>query len=238
MNEFAPNVWIAEGPSVDFFGFPYPTRMVVIRLTESPNNDENGAWLWSPVAISDELAKEVEAKAGQVKYIISPNKIHHIFIKEWTEKYPNATVYASPGLEQRKVAEGITFNARFGKEEPEPPFANEIDTVIVSGSYAMDEVEFFHKATKTAIICDFIQRHPESEAMGWKGMLMKFDGLTGERGSTPREWRFSFWPFGKKELRKARDEIYAWKAEKLIIGHGECVESGAAQVIERSLSWI
>ena len=235
MEEFDPNIWIVEGPCVDFFGFPYPTRMVVIRLIDE---DNPCSWIWSPVAISDDLAQEVESKAGPVKYIISPNKIHHIFLKEWADKYPDAVVYASPGLETRKVAEGIRFNARFGAEEPQPPFTNEIETVIISGSFLMDEVEFYHKASKTAIICDLIQRHPETSLTGLKGMLMKLDGVAGEYGSTPRDWRFTFWPFGKKELRKARDAILEWKAEKMIIAHGACVVNSASEVIERALNWI
>ncbi len=92
--EFAPNVWMVEGPSVSFFGFPYPTRMVVVRLTEG--DDDGRAWIWSPVEISDELASEVETKAGKVKYVVSPNKIHHIFLKSWADRFP--------GLEKRKVA--------------------------------------------------------------------------------------------------------------------------------------
>ena len=61
MNEFAPNVWTVDGPVVDFYGFPYPTRMVVIRL------NSGCSWVWSPVQINDALAAEVEAKAGPVK---------------------------------------------------------------------------------------------------------------------------------------------------------------------------
>ncbi len=212
--------------------------MVVIRLIEHPNEDKPCAWIWSPIPITDALAREVETKAGPVKYICSPNKIHHIFLKEWSDRFPDAIVYASPGLEKRQVAKGVKFDARFGKDEPEPPFANEIETVIVCGSYVMEEVEFFHKATKTAIICDLIQRFPDSSISGFKGMLMKIDGLVGENGSTPRDWRITFWPFGKDELRKSRDAILGWKAEKLIIAHGSCVESNASDVIEKALYWI
>ncbi|KAL7474190.1 hypothetical protein ACHAW6_000180, partial [Cyclotella cf. meneghiniana] len=224
MNEFAKNIWTVDGPCVNFFGFPYPTRMVVVHLLQSYDGDNNNgcAWIWSPVSLSDELAREVEEKAGPVKFIVSPNKIHHIFLKSWADRFPNATVYASPGLEKRRVAEGIKFNARFGMDEPKPPFSDEIDTVILSGSSVMDEVEFFHKATKTAIVCDFIQRFPEESVTGWKGMLMKLDGLVGEDGSTPREWRFSFWPFGKEELKRCRDAMLDWKAERMIVAHGSC----------------
>lgn len=235
MKEFAPNVWIVDGPSVSFFGFLYPTRMVVIKLTERAGGD--CAWIWSPVEVSDAIAKEVETKAGPVKFIVSPNKIHHIFLKQWADRYPDAVVFAPPGLEKRRVAAGIRFDARFGKGEPTPGFANEIDSIIVGGSYLLEEVEFFHRASKTAIVCDLIQRHPETS--GLKGLLMKLDGLTGENGSTPRDWRITFWPFGKTKLREARDAIYAWEAEKLIIAHGQCVEDGSANaVIRNALYWI
>mmetsp|Transcript_14976 Transcript_14976/g.29141 ORF Transcript_14976/g.29141 Transcript_14976/m.29141 type:complete len:235 (+) Transcript_14976:174-878(+) len=234
MNEFATNVWVVEGSEpVQWYGHPYTIRMVVIRLIDHPNEDKPCAWIWSPIPITDALAQEVETKAGPVKYICSPNKIHHIFLKEWSDKFPDAIVYASPGLEKREVAKGVKFDARFGKDEPEPPFANEIESVIVCGSYVMEEVEFFHKASKTAIICDLIQRFPEPT-----GIMLKLGGVVGENGSTPRDWRITFWPFGKGELRKSRDAILGWKAEKLIIAHGTCVESNASDVIEKALYWI
>eukprot|EP00569_Conticribra_weissflogii_P008587 CAMPEP_0171362674 /NCGR_PEP_ID=MMETSP0879-20121228/2825_1 /TAXON_ID=67004 /ORGANISM="Thalassiosira weissflogii, Strain CCMP1336" /LENGTH=233 /DNA_ID=CAMNT_0011869641 /DNA_START=112 /DNA_END=810 /DNA_ORIENTATION=+ len=233
MNEFATNVWVVEGSEpVQWYGHPYTIRMVVIRLINHPNEDKPCAWIWSPIPITDALAQEVETKAGPVKYICSPNKIHHIFLKEWSDKFPDAIVYASPGLEKREVAKGVKFDARFGKDEPEPPFANEIESVIVCGSYVMEEVEFFHKASKTAIICDLIQRFPEPT-----GIMLKLGGVVGENGSTPRDWRITFWPFGKGELRKSRDAILGWKAEKLIIAHGTCVESNASDVIEKALYW-
>mmetsp|Transcript_12365 Transcript_12365/g.26310 ORF Transcript_12365/g.26310 Transcript_12365/m.26310 type:complete len:237 (+) Transcript_12365:54-764(+) len=236
MEEFATNIWKVEGPCVNFFGIPYPTRMVVIRLTKGDYCD--CAWIWSPIPISDDLAEEVESKAGPIKFIVSPNKIHHLFLKEWADRYPDAVVYAPPGLEKRKVADGIRFDARFGEGEPEPGFAEEIDLVSITGSYFMEEVAFFHRSSKTAIVCDFIQRHREDEMTGFTGLLMRLDGLVGERGSTPRDWRMTFWPFGKMGLRKARDVMLNWNAEKLIIAHGMCVENGASDVIKNACSWI
>lgn len=233
--EFATNIWTVEGPTVSFFGFPYPTRMVVIRLVERV---EPCAWIWSPIELSDDLAEEVKTKAGPMKYIVSPNKFHHFFLKEWADRYPKAEVFAPPGLDNRRVAEGIRFTSRFGVGEPAPDFANEIDHVIIKGSYVLQEVEFYHKPSKTIIINDLIQRHTEN-LEGWKGWLMKMDGLAGEEGSTPRDWRFTFWwPCGKAKLRVARDVMFGWNAEKMIIAHGLCVDTGASDIIRRALSWI
>ncbi len=100
----------------------------------------------------------------------------------------------------------------------------------------MEEVVFFHRASKTAIICDLIQRHSDSKISGWKGMLMRLDGLVGKHGSTPREWRATFLRRGA--ARAARDKVLSWKAERLVIAHGECARTEATSIIADALSWI
>ena len=226
LEEFAPSLYIADGPEVLFYGFPYPTRMVVVQLS-----DKN-LWVWSPVALTDELVNEVES-IGPVRYIISPNKIHHLFLSEWIEHWPEASLFAPPGLASKKPE--LNFVAELG-DEPNSVWATDIDQVIFHGSLAMEEVVFFHRASRTAIVCDLIQRHPESKMTGWKGMLMRLDSLVGERGSTPREWRATFLRRGP--ARAAREEVLSWKPERLVIAHGECVQQGATPIIADALSWI
>ena len=223
---FGPNLYVAEGPIVSFFGFPYPTRMAVAQLSDG------NVWVWSPVALTEELASAVE-ELGTVRYIVSPNKIHHLFLSQWTDRWPDAQLFAPPGLARRKP--GLRVSAELC-DEPDSGWAAEIDQVIFHGSLAMEEVAFFHRPSRTAIICDLIQRHPESSLTGWRGMLMRIDGLVGDHGSTPREWRASF--LRHKPARAARDTVVGWKAERLLIAHGECAQTGATSIIEKALAWI
>ena len=51
LESFAPSLYIADGPDVSFYGFPYPTRMVVVQLSSGD------AWVWSPIKLTDELKK-------------------------------------------------------------------------------------------------------------------------------------------------------------------------------------
>ena len=226
LEAFGPSLYSAEGPTVPFYGFPYPTRMAVARLADG------SVWVWSPVALTDELFNSVQA-VGPVRHIVSPNKIHHLFLAEWAERWPEARVYAPPGLAKRRPA--LRFDAELG-DEPDPAWSVDIDQVIFRGSLAMEEVAFFHRASRTAIICDLIQRHPEATMTGWKGSLMRLDSLVGEHGSTPREWRASFLRRGK--ARAAREKVLSWKAERLLIAHGDCAETGATEIIDRALNWI
>ncbi len=226
LDEFAAGLYIADGPTVSFYGFPYPTRMAVVVLADG------SCWVWSPVALSEELCLAVD-QLGPVRHIVSPNKIHHLFLDEWCSRWPDARVYAPPGLAEKKPA--IRFDAVLG-DESDPAWASDIDQVIFHGSFAMEEVVFFHRRSSTAIICDLIQRHSESAMSGWRGALMRLDGLVGDSGSTPREWRASF--VRRKEAKAARDAVLGWRPERLLIAHGECAETGALPIIERALRWM
>ncbi len=77
------DVWLCEGGNVSFYGFACSTRMVVVRLSDG------GMWIWSPIDLNEALAKEV-ASLGPVAHLVSPNKIHHLFLQQWKEKFPDA----------------------------------------------------------------------------------------------------------------------------------------------------
>ena len=226
LREFGQSLYIADGPAVSFYGFPYPTRMAVVRLSDG------SAWVWSPVALSDDLADSVNS-VGPVRFIVSPNKIHHLFLSECASRWPEARLYAPPGLAKKKPE--LKFDAELG-DTADPAWAADIDQVIFHGSVAMKEVVFFHRQSRCAIVCDLIQRHGEAGMTGWKGWLMRLDGLVGEHGSTPREWRASF--VGRRAARSAREKLLSWNPERLLIAHGECAQNRASEIIADALSWI
>lgn len=226
LTEFGPSLYVADGPTVLFLGFPYPTRMAVARLTDG------SAWVWSPIALTPELERAVDS-IGPVRNIVSPNKIHHLFLGEWAARWPDARLHAPPGLARRKPE--LHFHAELG-DEADPAWAADIDQVVFRGSIAMEEVAFFHRPSRTAIFCDLVQRHDPARMKGLKGLLMRLDGLVGESGSTPREWRASF--LRRRPARAARARVLAWEPEKLVIAHGACAEENAAQILARALAWM
>lgn len=226
LEPFGPSLYIADGPTVSFFGFPYPTRMAVACLSDG------SAWVWSPIALTPELADGVQS-IGPVRYIVSPNKLHHLFLQEWADHWPDARLYAPPGLARKKSA--LHVHGELG-DLPNPSWESDIDQVVFRGSFAMAEVAFFHRASRTAIIGDLIQRFSDEHLSGWKGKVMQFGGLAGERGSTPRDWRASFLRHGP--ARVALRKVLGWNPERLVIAHGSCAQTGAANIIAAALRWI
>jgi hypothetical protein len=121
-------------------------------------------WVWSPIALTQELAAAVEA-IGPVGYIVTPNKLHHLFLPEWRNRWPDARLYAPPGLARKKKQ--VHFDAELGDEQDEA-WTTDIDQVVFHGSFAMEEVVFFHRESRTVIFGDLIQRFPE-ECHGLEG---------------------------------------------------------------------
>ena len=226
LEDFGPSLYVANGPTVRFLGLPYPTRMAVARLANG------SAWVWSPVALTPEIERAVTS-IGPVQNIVSPNKLHHLFLAEWAQRWPEARLHAVPGLARRKP--GLRFDAELG-DEADSAWAGEIEQVVFRGSLIMDEVVFFHRHSRTAIFCDLVQRHAPVQHSGLRGMLMRLDGRGGEAGSTPREWRASF--LRRRPLRAIRDRILAWEPEQLLIAHGNCARENAGQILARALAWI
>lgn len=138
-----------------------------------------------------------------------------------------------PGLAWKRP--DLLFDATLG-DTAERGWAADIDQVIFHGSFAMEEVVFFHRPSSTAIVCDLIQRFPPQYLTGLKGLLMKLDGLGGERGSTPRDWRTSF--LRRTPARVARRTLLGWKPRQLLIAHGICARSNASEIIGEALHWI
>jgi hypothetical protein len=110
LQPFAPDIWIADGSTVSTGGFRYGTRMAVIRLSDG------GLFIWSPIKLTDSLRAEVDA-LGEVRHLVPPNSLHHLFLGDWPRAYANAAIYAPPRL--RRKRKDIDFTADLGKN-PSP----------------------------------------------------------------------------------------------------------------------
>lgn len=224
--EFAQEIWIADGPVVSFHGFPYPTRMAVIRLSDG------SLFIWSPVALSDSLRASVDA-LGPVRHLVSPNALHHFYLGEWKSAYPAARLYASPRL--RRKRKDLSFDAELC-ETPEAAWADDIDQVVMRGSIMLTEVVFFHRRSRTVLFTDLIQNFPPDWFKGWRGYLARWGGIVAPNPGTPSDWRSSF--LNRRAARAALGQILAWPIERVMIAHGDLPTGDGAALVRRALGWL
>jgi hypothetical protein len=222
-------LWIAEGEIVSFFGIPYPTRSVIARL-------ENGdLWVWSPVKLTAGLRSEVDY-LSPVRHLVSPNKLHHLYLQEWKAAYPEAQLWAPQSTIKKRP--NIKFREAL-VDSPPTEWLGGIDQAWFGGSFAMDEIVFLHRPSATAIVADLIQTFSDDflrEHWGWWRFLARLDGLTQDQACAPLEWRLSF--INRAPARRARDKVLSWNCQRVIMAHGEWLRANGNAFLEKSFQWL
>lgn len=230
LEQLGPDLWIADGGIVSFFGFDYPTRMVVVRL------DDGGLWLWSPVEPGPGIVDEVRA-LGPVRHLVSPNKLHHLFLAAWSAMFPGAKLWGTAST----VAKFRDLNfAGPLADRPPPDWAGQIDQYYFDNSLFLDELMFFHRQSRTAIIADLSQ--PFSEGFlkrhwpWWLRSIARRARMVEGWGYPPVEVRFSFRhrAAARARLRALIDE----GPERIVVAHGEIVRSCGTIALRRAFSWL
>ena len=225
-----PGLWYADGGTVSFHGFDYPTRMVVIRLADG------GLWLWSPVEMTPALESAVRA-LGRVRHIVSPNRLHYLFLEEWHRTFPDAKLWGTGQTIAR--CRSLHFAGTLTDIAP-PGWRGEIDQFCFDNSPIMDEVIFFHRASRTAIIADlsqtfsraFLERHWP----WWIRPFAKLSGMTEGKGHPPLDYRLSF--RHRKDARPKIRALIAEGARQVIPAHGTIVREGGEQFLRQAFSWL
>ncbi|MDA0147401.1 DUF4336 domain-containing protein [Vibrio sp. LaRot3] len=227
MQQLDNNVWIVEGEVVSFYSFPFSTRMTIVRL------DDGRLWIHSPIRISDELQHRID-KLGTVAFLVAPNHLHHLFLREWQVAYPLAmTLGTQQVINKRK---DLKFD-RVLDSDTLLPWGESISHLFFTGSPAMQESIFFHQPSSTLIVTDLIENFEPSKLTPFQRCVGRLVGIVAPNGKMPIDWRFTF-SFSKREAREHVSAILAWQPKRIVMSHGNIVEQDAVAFLTRSFSWL
>lgn len=227
LQQFGPEIWLADGPTVTAAaGFHYPTRMAVIRLLSG------GLFIWSPVALGDELRGELAA-LGEARFLIAPNALHHVFLADWQRAFPDAKVFAPPGLREKRS--DIRFDGDLG-DAPVADWADELDQVVLRGNRITSEVVFFHHPSATVLFTDLIQQFRPGWFKGWRALVARLDLMVAVEPSVPRKFRLAF--TDRQAARAGMNRVLSWPVEKVVMAHGEPVTKDGREFLRRAFAWL
>ena len=231
----APHIGIADGPieRVGLLGMkmplPFTTRMTVVQLASGD------LFLHSPIAFDAALAKRLRS-LGRVRHLVSPNRGHYAHIGEWAREFPEAIAWASPGVRERARSQriGVQFQRDLTTQAP-PDWRDDIDQTIVPGA-VLDEVVFFHPASKTLIVADtIINFEPERLSQPYR-LIARLMGICSPGGGLSPDLRLAFWP-KKRAVRGAYEQVLSWRPERVILSHGRCFDANGGIVIWHAFRW-
>jgi hypothetical protein len=225
LEQVGEDIWVVDGPEILFLGLTLGTRMTVVRLGEE-------LWVHSPVSITNEMEAEIE-RLGKVRYIVAPNRYHHIFLPEWRSKFPEAGIFAAPGLTEKRP--DIAFDGEL-TNTGQYNWSGTLPHAIFGPSRLFDEVIFFHTPSRTLILTDLIVNVKTDGYSWWQKLFAAFDGLGYPDGTTPRLYR---WSIKSKSAAKAIYQVMIdWEPEKIVISHGEWFREGGTKELTKRLGWV
>ena len=219
-------LFVAQAP-LRFAGLPMGTRMTACRL------EDGGLFVHSPIRIDlpgSRVADALEA-LGEPRYVVAPNFLHHLFAGPFVERYPNARLFVSPKLARKRA--DLPFEAVLEDEPPKGTWADTIDQALAHGSRIMDEVAFCHRPSRTLILTDLLMSSVGTDPwwMRLAGTLLRIH----ERPSPPIEMRLSF--RDKVATRGFVEKMLSWDFDRIVVGHGPLIESGAKDVLRRAYAF-
>lgn len=224
LHKLADGIWALDGNPVSFLTFPYEIRSSVIDLGGGK------LFIHSPVQIS--AASQLQALPGQVKYIVSPNKLHSLFLGDWQQAFPQARLYASPGLKAKLP--DLSFYKELS-DEAEPEWRGVLKQKIIRGSWFMSEVVFFHEPSETLLLGDLIENHNPQKLGRLHRAIGQAMAILAPHGTTARIYRWSF--LQRKKVRQDLHEVLSWNAKRVVVNHGPIVETGAQDFLRNAFQW-
>lgn len=180
--------------------------------------------------MTPELRAELAA-LGEVRHVVGPNLWHDECLSDFQAEHPAARFHAAPGL--AAVKRDVRFGAELS-DVPDPDWAGVLEQHLVRGMPRMNEVVFFHPASRSLIIAD-LAFNLGPEGPWWFSQLMRVYGAWGRFGPTPLEkWLMK----DRAAVRASLARILEWDFDRIIVGHGRNVERDGKRVFREAYAFL
>ncbi|WP_437910498.1 DUF4336 domain-containing protein [Sorangium sp. So ce327] len=223
LRAIAEEVWAYERD----FRLPFgdlPARTTVVRRADG------GIVIHSPLAFDDDTAREIDA-LGEVRALVAPSCLHHVFLRAATERWPRASVLGAPGLEKKLSGLRFTPLPRSGVA---PEIGDDLGVRLVEGVPYIAEHVFLHARSRTLIVTDLLFNVHEARSFAMKVFL--WVGGVWRKTAQDHVWRVLMRDRGAAARSVA--DVLAWDFERVVVAHGDVIEGEAKDRTRRALAWM
>jgi hypothetical protein len=223
MQQFADGLWLDTQP-VQPLWMQLTATMTVLRLRDK------SLLLSSPVALTPERRAAVTA-LGPVAHLYAPNVYHHLWIGDWAAAFPAARLHAPAGLGKKRPDLRID---RIHGSAPEPAFSGVVDELRLCG-LRMEESVLFYRPAQTLIVADLVHNIGRPQHR-WTKLYSRMMGFY-DRVALSRMIRWAT-VSDRSAARRSIDEVLALPFERLVVGHGEPLVTGAREALAAAYDWL
>lgn len=223
LEQLEKDLWTVSIPH-KFMGLHFGTRMTIVC------QKNKNLILHSPIHLTDELKGELE-QLGSVQHIIAPNLFHHLYVGEYVQEYSNARIHGAVGLANKRS--DLSFHTELGSQSQDE-WEGDLDQVMIEGMPKLNETAFFHRSSRTLICCDLVQNIQNVQNL-WTKLYLKINRINNRVGVS-KIIKLTFQD--RTMARKSLDQILTWDFGKIVMSHGEIIQSNGNKILKEIYEWL
>jgi hypothetical protein len=224
LDEPHSGLWTFHQP-LSVLGAQIGCRMTVVRLA-------NGDLLvHSPIRLTTDLVRGLD-RLGPVRHVLAPNLDHYLFVKDYRQRYPNARLYAAPGV-QTKLPD-LRFDVLLEYPNTVAAWSDTVDQAYFRSSARLQELLLFHRASRTLITADLAFNVQSGDGLVSRVMLRLNDSYKKFGPSRVCRRHITMPAVARTDV----DAILALSPERLVVSHGDVLLSGAKDSLRSAYGWL
>lgn len=227
LRRLADGLWVKDHP-LRIGGLDLGTRATLMRGANA------ALTLVSPVPFSPEDRAAID-DFGAVTAIVAPTLVHHLFLDEAAAHWPKARVLVCPGLAPKlsKLKRVTRVDGTVETDEL-PASGGAVRTQFIAGMPGVNEVALLHEPSRTLVLTDLCFN--STAARGWfTRLFMSFNAAPGGFGPTRVVRSYIR---DRKGLRESVDALLQWDFDRVVVAHGEVLETGGKAAFEKAWAWL
>jgi hypothetical protein len=223
LRELDDGLWVIDHDFAMPGGIQIGTRTTLIRLT-------GGGLFAHALGPIDAGDRQEISKLGEVTQLVAPNLFHNLYVKNWVADYPDAKCYAPQRFDEKvKSLDYVDLT----NQAPDA-WSGDLEQVVVDGAPKLNEIAFFHPATRTLLLTDLCFNMHHSDSFLTR-LLMRLMCGYGHFG--PSRMARSFMK-DKAAVRRGIEQILEWDFDRVTVTHGAVLETDGHAMFEKAYAWL
>ena len=201
-------IWVTERP-IWFSGVRLRSRTTVVRLSG------NALWVHSPCPPTEDVCAALDA-LGEVRWIVVPNRYHHLQAPATAARYPDARVIGPKSAQARNPHLRLAMSADDAAYARSTP---ELTSLSLRGVPFLDETVFFHSASGSLIAADLLMSACAHDHWTWRFAARIFGRY--EKTGTPPDVRMH--TRASAAVAESIAQMRALPLERILVAHADPV---------------
>ena len=208
------SIWVTERP-IWFGGVRLRSRTTVVRLSG------DALWVHSPCTPTDDVCAALDA-LGEVRWIVVPNRFHHLQTPATAARYPKALVVGPKSAQSRNPQVTLAM----GTDNPEYVGSTpELTSIQLGGVPFLDETVFFHAPSSSLIAADLLMSACARDHWTWR-ITARVLGRYGKI-RTPPDVRMH--TRANTAIAESIAQMRALPVQRILVAHADPITDRPAQ---------